>query len=101
MSLPDIRDDTDRGGDNGLQAFHLVRLWDTGLEDAQCIFLAHLPYRERNPQLGVVAPRRTYDVELVMQQLIEEFLYDRLSVATGDADHGDVELLPVVSRQFL
>ena len=36
-----------------------------------------------------------------MQQLIEEFLYDRLSVATGDADHGDVELLPVVSRQFL
>ena len=26
MSLPDIRDDTDRGGDNGLQAFHLVRL---------------------------------------------------------------------------
>ena len=66
------------------------------------VFFSLICHTERGtPNSGVVAPGRTYDVELVMQQLIEEFLYDRLSVATGDADHGDVELLPVVSRQLL
>ena len=91
----------DGGLDDALQGTHLTRFGDTGLEKGQLVVLLHLPDGEGDANLRVVTAGRAHDAPVGAEQLVEPLLDDSLTVAAGDAHHGDVELLAMTLGQLL
>lgn len=93
VGVADIGKDTDSGLYDILQTRHLPHLGDAGLEDRHIVLRAHLPDGERHANLRVVALGAGDDAVLGGEELHEPILDDGLAVASGDAHHGDGELL--------
>ena len=52
------------------------------------MLLVYLPHTYWNPNLRIVTFRTAYNIEIVLQQLVQPFFYNSFSVATSDADYG-------------
>jgi hypothetical protein len=77
------------------EPIHLAGLGDAGLEDSEVVVGLHLPDREGDADLGVVAFGVGDDVVVGGEELDNPILDDGFAVAAGDADDGDFELLAV------
>jgi len=89
------------GLDNITQGQHLVRLADTGLENAQPRVLIHQPDRERHSNLRIIATRTACHLHIRRQQLVQPLLDHRLPVRSGDSHNGYDQLISMTLGQSL
>ena len=101
VGLAHIGEDAYGGLDNLLQARHLASLGDTGLEDGHLVARLHLPYREGDADLRVVALGTGDKPTVGREELDNPVLDDGLAVAARDAHHGVGELRTMVRGEAL
>lgn len=88
MGITNIGQYAYRGSQYMRQVFHLLHSGNACLKKRQFVVWLDLPGRERDAQLRVITFWTSYDVIIVLQQLVEPLLYDRFPIATGNADNG-------------
>ena len=92
-------------GDGGLndvaQGSHLAFLTDARLEHADLRVTIEQPHRERYADLRIVTARTAGHHHPRREKLIEPLLDHRLTVAPGDAHHGDGEFVSMTFGQSL
>lgn len=95
----DVRKDSNGGADDVGEGLHLVRFGYSGFENGQVVLLRHLPYGERNANLGIVAVGTSHNIEIVAKQRVEPLFDDGFAIGAGDADDGVVELRAVAQGE--
>ena len=101
MFLPDICHHRNGRADYLLEQFHFVGMRYAGFDDRQIRIFVNIPYRQRHPDLRIVAARAAHNVVIVAQQLIQPFLHNRLSAAARYAYHRYVEPMAMVNGKLL
>ena len=89
----DICENTDGRLYHVAERTHLVRLTDAGFKYCDVRVLVYAPNGKWHANLRVVTARRASDGVVVRKNLEEPFLDDGLSVASGDADDRNLELV--------
>ena len=101
MGAADVGQYADGRIDDGAQGIHLSHFGDAGFEDAHFSLLVHEPHGKRDTDLRIVAPWGACHVLVGRDELVEPFLHHGFPVASGDAHHGDIELLAVQFGEVL
>ena len=86
---------------NGQQRFEVFRMAGAHLNDGDLGILPYFEHTQRNANIVVQVALRGHHAVFGSQDAADELLGGGFSVGTGKADHGNGELLPVVSAQCL
>ena len=87
--------------DDLLQACHFAGFGDARFDDGHAVVGRHLPHRQRNANLRVVAFGAGGEAAVGRKQLHEPVFDDGLAIAACDAYHGDGKLAAVLSGNGL
>ena len=91
MRHTDVADDAEVRTNHRLEAMHFARLAYACFDDGELVLGAKPEQRERDADLGVVAPRAAMQRELAREYSGEHLLDDRLAVGASDADDACAE----------
>ena len=95
VSVSDVSKHGYRGLYDVAQSEHFARFADAGFEYSHLGVSIQEPDAQRNAHLRVIAAWGTCHHEVATQNLVQPFFHHRLSVAAGDADDRNVELVAV------
>ena len=101
MGISNIREDTDGGLNDLLQALHLSRGAYACLENGNLVFRANLKHAQRNSNLTIPRAWISDDIQISVQELVGPFLDNGLAVTSCYADNRNIELLSMMGGQLM